>query len=260
MSPLFQLVLFNFLFRWPPLFGRTFYSTTGFIQQLFYSTAYLLSLIPTVLFNSCSHLIQLFIPMAALIWSHFLFNFLFLFNLNGCPYLVTLILFPALLQLIYLFGHPNFITTDFFLFFFPLEKKVSHRDSNPGPLGLQSGCLPLDHHRTHHHHLFIYLFIFQLFFFFFFFFFGVLPGIRTRDLGFHTSAVYIAPYHKCTVPPTMSDQCQLMTDQLLVCSETKPTSASLGKRLMRAWADRQRRYNFIQKLVAMITATDRAKP
>ena len=40
MSPLFQMVLFNFLFRWPPLFGRTFYSTTGFIQQLFYSTAY----------------------------------------------------------------------------------------------------------------------------------------------------------------------------------------------------------------------------
>ena len=51
---LFQLVLFNFLFRWPPLFGRTFYSTTGFIQQLFYSTAYSLSLIQTVLFNSCS--------------------------------------------------------------------------------------------------------------------------------------------------------------------------------------------------------------
>ena len=28
------------------------------------------------------------------------------------------------------------------------------------------------------------------------------------------------PYHKCTgIPPTMSDQCQLMTDQLLVCSD-----------------------------------------
>ena len=106
-----QLVLFNFLFQWPPLFGRTFYSTTGFIQlfightfnsttgfiqlfightfysttdiqQLFYSTAYSLSLIPTVLFNCCSpdgRLIQLFIPMATLIWSHFLFNFLLIF-------------------------------------------------------------------------------------------------------------------------------------------------------------------------------------
>ena len=107
MSPLFQL-LFNFLFRWPPLFGRTFYSTTGFIQQLFYSTAYSLSLIPTgfiqqlfystaysldeslistgfiqQLFYSTAYsldesliptVIQLFIPMAALIWSHFLFN------------------------------------------------------------------------------------------------------------------------------------------------------------------------------------------
>ena len=122
MSPLFQLVLFNFLFRWPPLFGRTFYSTTGFIQQLFYSTAYSLdeSLIPT-------GFIQLFIPMAALIWSHFLFNnflfnFLFLFNLN---YLVTLI-----------------ITFFFFFFFFFLwKKKVPYLDSNPGPLDLQSGVL-----------------------------------------------------------------------------------------------------------------------
>ena len=50
LSPLFQLVystaysldesliptgFIQLLFRWPPLFGRTFYSTTGFIQQLF---------------------------------------------------------------------------------------------------------------------------------------------------------------------------------------------------------------------------------
>ena len=58
-----QLVLFNFLFRWPPLFGRTFYSTTGFIQ--------------------------LFIPMAALIWSHF-FWFYSTFYSDGRPYLVAL--------------------------------------------------------------------------------------------------------------------------------------------------------------------------
>ena len=49
-----------------------------------------------------------------------------------------------------------------------------------------------------------------------------------QNCGFHTSAVYIAPYHKCTcnvVLPIMSDQCQLMTDRLLVCSDicqTKP--------------------------------------
>ena len=30
---------------------------------------------------------------------------------------------------------------------------------------------------------------------------------------------YIVPYHKCTVLPTMSDQCQLMTNKLLVCSD-----------------------------------------
>ena len=121
MSPLFQLVLFNFLFRWPPLFGHTFYSTTGFIQQLFYSTAYstfysdgrpylvALFIQQLVLFNNCfiELLIQLFIPMAALIWSHFLFNFLFLFNLNGRPSL-----FLSLLQLI-----------NFFSFFFSLEKR-----------------------------------------------------------------------------------------------------------------------------------------
>ena len=100
-----ELVLFNFLFRWPPLFGRTFYSTTGFIQQLFYSTAYSLYLIPTVLFNSCS-------PDGRP------FNFLFrwpplfgrTFYLNGCPYLVTLIL--SLLLSFYLF----------YLFFFFLKR------------------------------------------------------------------------------------------------------------------------------------------
>ena len=115
------LILFNFLFRWPPLFGHTFYSTTGFIQQLFYSNAYSLSLIPTVLFNSCSldesliptGFIQLFIPMAALIWSHFLFNFLFLFNLNGRPYLVALFLF-----LFNLNGRPYLVTLILFYFIF----------------------------------------------------------------------------------------------------------------------------------------------
>ena len=140
MSPLFQLVLFNFLFRWPPLFGRTFYSTTGFIQQLFYSTAYSLSLIPTVLFNSCSpdgRPLILFnflfrwpplfgrtfysTSMAALIWSHFLFNFLFLFNLNGRPYLVTFILSTTLHVLFF-----------FFFFFFLWKKKVSHLGFEPG--------------------------------------------------------------------------------------------------------------------------------
>ena len=125
-------LLFNFLFRWLPLFGCTFYSTTGFIQQLFCSTAYSLPystfysdgrpylvalfIQQLVLFNNCfiqlliHSLIQLFIPMAALIWSHFLFNFLFLFNLND---LLTLIL--SLLQLIYFF---------FFFFFFFGKKGV----------------------------------------------------------------------------------------------------------------------------------------
>ena len=118
MSPLFQLVLFNFysdgrpylvalfiqqlvlfnncfiqllipldesliptgfiqlLFRWPPLFGHTFYSTTGFIQQLFYSTAY--SPYSTFYSNGRPYLVALFIQLlifiqlvewAALIWS-----------------------------------------------------------------------------------------------------------------------------------------------------------------------------------------------
>ena len=217
---------------------------TGFIQQLFYSTAYSLdeSLIPT-------GFIQLFIPMAALIWSHFLFNNWFhsttvLFNClftvpysnwfystfysDGRPYLVALFiqqlvlfnncfiqlliqLFIPMAALIWshflfiyfewppLFGHPYFIliTTDLLLFFFLWKKRCltwirtrdllissldAYRyttttpttatflfiylysnffvvvffgkkrcltwDSNPGPLDLQSGCLPLHHH--HH--------------------------------------------------------------------------------------------------------------
>ena len=106
--------LFNFLFRWPPLFGRTFYSTF-----YFYSTS-----------------------MAALIWS---------------PLLIFILITTDLLLF-------------FFFFFFSLEKKVLTWDSNPGPLDLQSGHLPLDHHHTHHRHLLIHLFIFQLFFFFFSFY------------------------------------------------------------------------------------------
>ena len=85
MSPLFQLVLFNFLFRWPPLFGRTFYSTTGFIQQL-------QLLILFQLFYST--LIQLFIPMAALIWSHFLFNNWF-YSTTATAYLIPTVLFNS---------------------------------------------------------------------------------------------------------------------------------------------------------------------
>ena len=75
--------------------------------QLVYSTAYSLdeSLIPT-------GFIQLFIPMAALIWSHFLFNFLFLFNLNGRPYLVTLILFLFFILFYFILFY------SFFFFFF----------------------------------------------------------------------------------------------------------------------------------------------
>ena len=40
-----------------------------------------------------------------------------------------------------------------------------------------------------------------------------------RAVSFHTSAVYIAPNHKCTVLPIISDQCQMMTDQLLHLSD-----------------------------------------
>ena len=103
MSPLFQLLLipwmspfFNFLFRWPPLFGRTFYSTTGFIQ--------------------------LFIPMAALIWSHFLFNnwFYSTFYSDGRPYLVALfiqqlVLFNFLFRWLPLFGRTFYSTTELFI-------------------------------------------------------------------------------------------------------------------------------------------------
>ena len=147
MSPLFQLVLFNFLFRWLPLFGCTFYSTTGFIQLFipmaaliwshflfnnwFYSTFYsngrpylvapfIQQLVLFHNFNSCSPdgrpliiFIQLFIPMAALIWSHFLFNFLFLFKLNGCPYLINFFFF-------------------FFFFFFSFGKKGVLPGIEPG--------------------------------------------------------------------------------------------------------------------------------
>ena len=87
--------------------------------------------------------------MAALIWSHFLFNFL---NLNGHPYLVALIL--------------SFLLFFFFFFFFG-KKRCLTWDSNPGPLDLQSGCLLLDHHHTHHHHNLKA--VFKLIFFFFFF-------------------------------------------------------------------------------------------
>ena len=163
MSPLFQLVLFNFLFRWPPLFGRTFYSTTGFIQLFirmatliwshflfnnwFYSTfysdgcPYLVALFiqQLVLFNflfrwpplfgrtfySTTGFIQLFIRMAALIWSHFLFN--------NCNTFYSTFIFIQL----ELYGHPYFIliTTDLlflFFLFFSLEKKVSYVGFEPG--------------------------------------------------------------------------------------------------------------------------------
>ena len=86
MSPLFQLVLLNNC-----LIHATAYSLdeslipTGFIQQLSYSTAYSLdeSLIPT-------GFIQLFIPMAALIWSHFLFNNWF-YSTTATAYSLSLI-------------------------------------------------------------------------------------------------------------------------------------------------------------------------
>ena len=74
---------------------------------------------------------------------------------------------------------------------------MSYLDSIPGPLDLQSGCLPLDHHHTHHRHLFIYLFIFQLFFFFFLFFFlwkkRCLTWIRTRDLLISSLFLILGP-------------------------------------------------------------------
>ena len=132
MSPLFQLVYSTAYGR--PVFGRTFYSTTGFIQ--------------------------LFIPMAALIWSHFLFNnwfystvlfnclFNFLFRwppLFGHTFYSTG-LFNYFIQLEWppLFGHPYFIliTTDsFFFFFFFSGKKGALPGFEPGTLDLQSGCL-----------------------------------------------------------------------------------------------------------------------
>ena len=138
MSPLFQLVLYSD--------GRP-YLVALFIQQL-------------VLFNNC------FIPMAALIWSHFLFNnwgFIQLFYstayslsliptvlFNSCspdgrPYSTaySLSLIPT--------GRPYLV---FFSFFYLWKKRCLTWDSNPGPLDLQSGCLPLDHHHTHHHHNF----------------------------------------------------------------------------------------------------------
>ena len=108
-----QLVLFNncfilnFLFRWLPLFGRTFYSTTGFIQQLFYS--------------------QLFIPMAALIWSHFLFNNWFY---STTVLLATLIWSHFLFNFLfystcpYSYFIPCLITTDLLFFFFFGKKGV----------------------------------------------------------------------------------------------------------------------------------------
>ena len=115
-----QLVLFNFLFGWPPLFGRTF-----LFNNWFYSTTVLFNCLFTVPYSNC------FIQLIQLEWPPYLVFFSF-----------------------------------FFSFFF---KGVLPWDSNPGPLNLQSGCLPLSHHPTHHRHLFIHLFIFQLFFFFFFF-------------------------------------------------------------------------------------------
>ena len=162
MSPLFQLVLFNFLFRWPPLFGRTFYSTTGFIQQLFSYSPYSNWFYSTFYSDGRPYLVTVFIQQLnnCFIQLLILFNFLFrwppLFGrtfystfyfiqlewppLFGHPYL-----FPALLQLIYLF---------FFSFFFLWKKRCLRWDSNPGPLDLQSGTLPLDHLRPHHHHNF----------------------------------------------------------------------------------------------------------
>ena len=114
MSPLFQLVLFNFLFDGRPYLVALLFnnSTTATAYSTFYSDGrpYLVALFiqQLVLFNNCviQLLIQLFIRMAALIWSHFLFNFLFLFNFNGHPYLVTLL-----------------ITTDLLLFFFLWKKR-----------------------------------------------------------------------------------------------------------------------------------------
>ena len=103
------------------------------------------------------------------------FFFFFLFGKKRClTWIRTRDLFPFYLSI--------YIPTFFFFFFSLWKKKVSYLDSNPGPLDLQSGRLPLDHHHTHHRHLFIYLFIFQLFFFFFFslekkvFYLGFEPG------------------------------------------------------------------------------------
>ena len=84
------------------LFNNWFYSTTVLFNCLFPG------LVPY-----SNWFIQLFIPMATLIWSHFFFNFLFLFNLNGRPYLVTLILF----YYSYFYSILYFINFFFFFFF-----------------------------------------------------------------------------------------------------------------------------------------------
>ena len=131
MSPLFQLVLFNFFIPMAALiwshflFNNWFYSTTA--------TAYS-TLVPLMaaLFNFLFRWPPLF--------GRTLFNFLFLFNLNGRPYLVALFIqLFIFIQLKWppLFGHsyfiPCLITTDLlFFFFFFLWKKVSYLGFEPG--------------------------------------------------------------------------------------------------------------------------------
>ena len=149
MSPLFQLVLFNFFFRWPPLFGRTFYSTF-FLNSTFYSDGrpYLVALFiqQLVLFNNC--FIQLLIPWMSPLFQLVLFNFLFRWPpLFGCTFILLFIFIQ--LEWPPLFGHPYFYFLFYFIFilfysnffFFFFFKKVSYLDSNPGPLDLQSGYL-----------------------------------------------------------------------------------------------------------------------
>ena len=105
--------------------------------------------------------------MAALIWSHFLFNnwFYSTFYSDGRPYLVALFIqqlnncFIQLLihcQLSYSTLVPLIILSllqlIYFFFFLSLEKRCLTWIRTRDLLICSLRCLPLDHHHTHHHH------------------------------------------------------------------------------------------------------------
>ena len=157
-----------FIPGWPPLFGRpsfqlTFYSwMAALIWSAFFPTDFLF-------LDGCPYLVGLlsnwfystfYSWMAALIWSAF-FILTQLFDGRpyiGCPYFYSTWMAALIWSHLFyftdwfLFLIPCLITTDWFLFYFIIfffgKKRCLTLDSNPGPLDLQSVCLPLDHHHT----------------------------------------------------------------------------------------------------------------